>query len=178
MTKVGILVALLMSVGYKLDKHNKWKDTLENIRNTFPVLKSHDGVDDDVLIENLRQDKLLKSDEMSNVMFECEDVRHHVMSIFVTKCLKTNEDYENYVNLSSVDSLLEYVRTWRYIPDDEERCMFLPYTMTDFFISNLGIDAIRHVIVEKNMNYDGDIRTKVSSLCKCVIIQKYKIAKL
>jgi hypothetical protein len=121
---------------------------------------------------------------MSNVIFECEDVRHHVMNIFVTKCLKTIKDYENYINLSSVDSLLDYVRTWGYKADTDERCMFLPDTMTDLFISSLGIDAIRHVMVKKKMNYDDyddddddydDIRTKVSSICKCVIIKKYLV---
>jgi predicted transcriptional regulator len=66
--------------------------------------------------------------------------------------------------------------------------MHLPEKMEEMFIKRLGIDAIRHVMVEKRketeerMGYDymyderlDEIRDTVSEICKCLNIQKVKI---
>ncbi|XP_056015106.1 uncharacterized protein LOC130052916 [Ostrea edulis] len=88
------------------------------------------------------------------VGFVSDDVRHQVMGYFVLNCLKTEEDYKNYINLSSVNSLLEYVRTWWYHPDEGEKCMYIPERMNELLITQLGIDVIRHVMVEKEEDRD------------------------
>lgn len=178
MTKLGILVALLMSAGYKLNLSKQWKSDVKETREAFPMLQDKDAKEDDLLVDELiKKDKVLEVDETNNVVFVSDDVRHTVMSFFVRSCLKTEWDYGRYLNLSSVDSLLEYVRTWWYNAD-EERCLHLPESMEELFIRRLGVDAIRHVMVdEKNDSEDKDrsteMRETVSETCKFIVIQKY-----
>lgn len=130
-----------------------------------------DSVDDHYRIGTLIKDKVLQSDVINNVMFVSDDVRHLVMSFFVRNCLKTDDDYKNYLNLSSVDSLLEYVRTWWYYPKKKERCMYLPERMQELFIRRLGIDVIKHVMLQEKIDSDCayrylKIRKAVSKMCK------------
>ncbi|XP_048769292.2 uncharacterized protein LOC125675587 isoform X2 [Ostrea edulis] len=162
MTKLGILVALLMSAGYKLNLSKQWKSDVKETREAFPMLQDKDAKEDDLLVDELiEKDKVLEVDETNNVVFVSDDVRHTVMSFFVRSCLKTEWDYVRYLNLSSVDSLLEYVRTWWYNAD-EERCLHLPESMEELFIRRLGVDAIRHVMVdEKNDSEDKDRSTEM-----------------
>ncbi|XP_056015100.1 uncharacterized protein LOC125677879 [Ostrea edulis] len=168
MKKWSILVVILMSVDYKLDVHKHWKEDLINIRKAFPVLQSEDVEEDDVLIEDLMKDKVLGVDEINNVIFVSDDVRHLVMSFFVKFCLQTDDDYKNYLNLSSVDSLMEYSRDWLYIPKEGERHMYIPEEMEELFIRRLGIDAILHVMVENENYFDQlkETRDTVSAVLK------------
>ncbi|XP_056015096.1 uncharacterized protein LOC125676189 isoform X2 [Ostrea edulis] len=168
MKKWSILVVILMSVDYKLDVHKHWKEDLINIRKAFPVLQSEDVEEDDVLIEDLMKDKVLGVDEINNVIFVSDDVRHLVMSFFVKFCLQTDDDYKNYLNLSSVDSLMEYSRNWLYIPKEGERHMYIPEEMEELFIRRLGIDAILHVMVEKGKHRFKFLKTRdtVSAVLK------------
>jgi hypothetical protein len=151
---------------------------MKEIRKKFPMLKDKDDEEDEVLLDELiHKDKLVKSDEMNSVVFVSDDVRHMVMIYFVRKCLKTENDYECYINLSSVDSLVEYARPWWYDPDGDERCMFLPECMEELFIERLGIDVIRHVMVEDRKDSEEcdrakETRTTVSKICKCTVIEK------
>ncbi|XP_056015088.1 uncharacterized protein LOC125676201 [Ostrea edulis] len=160
MKKWSILVVILMSVDYKLDVHKHWKDDLINIRKAFPVLQSNDAEEDDVLVEDLMKEKVLEVDEINNVMFVSDAVRHLVMSFFVRNCLQTDDDYKKYLNLSSVDSLMEYSRIWRYSPKEGERCTYIPESMEELFIRRLGINAILHVMVEEREDIDDVYQTR------------------
>jgi hypothetical protein len=104
------------------------------------------------------------------VEFVSSSIRYHVMGHFVLNCLKSDEDYENYINMSSVDSLLEYCRTWSYEAEGE-LFFHLPMRMEDFFFMRLGIDAIRSIMMERSMDLNVDekvvfIRQRVSELCE------------
>jgi hypothetical protein len=142
-----------------------WEEKVRKIQRSFPSLResNHDisAMEAADLIKDLvYKDKLLEMDGDGSdctVEFVSDDVRHHVMGRFVLNCLKTDEDYTNYINLSSADSLLEYVRTWWYVPDKGERCLYIPKRMEKTLIRRLGIDTIRHVMVE-----DRDVRQTVS----------------
>jgi hypothetical protein len=115
----------------------------------------------DLIKDLVYKDKLLEMDGDGSdctVEFASDDVRHQVMGHFVLNCLRSDEDYINYLNLSSVDSLLEYVRTWWYKADKGERCLYIPERMEETLIRRLGIDVIRHVMVEVRMDRDGDDR--------------------
>jgi hypothetical protein len=136
----------------------------------FPKIQADGSVEDDVLLEDLIKDKFLESDQTNTVVFVSDDVRHRVMSFFVRYCLKTEDDYENYINLSSADSLLEYVRTWWYSPSEGERCMYLPQKMEQLLIMRLGINSIQHVMVKDRADSDWchrylKIRDRISEIC-------------
>ncbi|XP_062576275.1 uncharacterized protein LOC134238178 [Saccostrea cucullata] len=108
-----------------------------------------------------------------------DDVRHQVMSYFVKNCLITDEDYENYIKLSSVDSLLEYVRPWWYDVTYKnypfislEKNLFLPESLEDSLFQRLGLDVIRHPIID-NDEEDCDQRTQV--LFRQIVKEKFNI---
>jgi hypothetical protein len=102
----------------------------------------------------------------SAISFVSDDVRHQVMSYFVLNCLNTDEDYENYIRLSSVDSLLEYIHTWWYTRHEGERCLYLPDGLEETFVRRLGIDAVRHVMVEDQNDSGKQYRNKVRAARK------------
>ncbi|XP_061193206.1 uncharacterized protein LOC133201420 [Saccostrea echinata] len=146
-SKMGILCTILLSNGYKLCLKEQWKDSIKETRQTFKALQSNEAVEDELLIKELvnNDNMLMKDDVLNNVHFAKDDVRHQVMSYFVRTCLDTDEDYINYIDLSSVDSLLEYVRTWRFGNVEEERCLHLPERMEDKYIKKLDVHILCHV---------------------------------
>ncbi|XP_056015401.1 uncharacterized protein LOC125652354 isoform X2 [Ostrea edulis] len=156
--KWSILIHILTSEKYNASLNSSWKDKTRALGEVFPVLQNDSIVDEhDVIKELIENDKVLTYQKNnSSVGFASDDVRHQVMSYFVQNCLNTVEDYENYFRLSSVDSLLEYVRTWLYIRDTDERCMYLTEGLEESFIKGLGIDAIRHIMVEDREDSDSD----------------------
>jgi hypothetical protein len=151
-----ILISILLSEDYTITVDDVWEEKVRKIQRSFPSLResNHDisAMEAADLIKDLvYKDKLLEMDEDGSdctVKFVSDDVRHQMMSHFVLNCLKTDEDYTNYINLSSADSLLEYVRTWWYWTDKGERCLYIPERMEGTMIRRLGIDVIRHVMVE------------------------------
>ncbi|XP_056015402.1 uncharacterized protein LOC130053005 [Ostrea edulis] len=157
--KWSILIHILTSEKYNASLNSSWKDKTRALGEVFPVLQNDSIVDEhDVIKELIENDKVLTYQKNnSSVGFASDDVRHQVMSYFVQNCLNTVEDYENYFRLSSVDSLLEYVRTWWYNRDTDERCMYLTEGLEESFIKRLGIDAIRHIMVEFREDSDGNI---------------------
>jgi hypothetical protein len=155
--KWSILVCVLTSEEYTAPLQSSWKDKTRSLGEAFPVLKHNSTVDGiDVVKELTETDKVLTYQvDNGAVSFVSDDVRHQVMSYFVLNCLTTVQDYENYIRLSSVDSLLEYVRTWWYKRDKGERCLYLPEGLEETFVRRLGIDAVRHVMVEGRVDSDG-----------------------
>ncbi|XP_056015512.1 uncharacterized protein LOC130053035 [Ostrea edulis] len=125
--KWSILVSILISEKYSAPLNSHWKEKARALGEVFPVLQN-DSTDDeiDVIKGMVETDKVLTYKGNGAVGFKSDDVRHQVMSYFLLNCLNTVEDYGNYIRLSSVDSLLEYVRTWQHKRDKDERCMYLP----------------------------------------------------
>jgi hypothetical protein len=174
--KWSILACVLTSEEYTAPLESSWKDKTCVLGEAFPVLQHNSTVDGiDVVKELTETDKVLtyQMDSRSNaVKFVSDDVRHQVMSYVVLNCLNTVQDYENYIRLSSVDSLLEYVRTWWYKQgeDREERCLYLPEELEETFIWRLGIDAVRHVMVEYREDSGKQYRHKVRATRKLLSI--------
>jgi hypothetical protein len=106
--------------------------------------------DIDPVTQSKDYDEVLTTEGDKNIRFASDEIRHQVMSYFVLNCLKTDDDYKNYIMLSSVDSLLEYVRPWHHKRDKEEQCLYLPETLLNDFIKKLDLDAIRHIMVVNN----------------------------
>ncbi|XP_056015097.1 uncharacterized protein LOC125676189 isoform X3 [Ostrea edulis] len=160
--KWSILVFILMSENCSIRVNALWEEKHRQILGAFPSLRelNHDMRTTeaiDLIKDMVYNDKVLAMNgDGSNgtVGFVSDDVRHQVMGCFVLNCLKTDEDYKNYLNLSSVNSLLEYVRTWWHDPDYGERCMYIPERMNELLITQLGIDVIRHVMVEGREDRD------------------------
>ncbi|XP_062590495.1 uncharacterized protein LOC134252075 [Saccostrea cucullata] len=164
--KSSILCTILTAEDYKISA-DAIKEKNTDVVKAFPSLY-HTELD--LFLETIeemeKRDQSLSVEVENNVIgFKSEEVRHQVMCYFVTNCLITDEDFVKYINLSSVDSLLEYVRTWWYVKGENERCLFLPNKMEAAFIKALGLDAIRHVMVEKTAYIDSlvtaEIRKKV-----------------
>ncbi|XP_062596131.1 uncharacterized protein LOC134257544 isoform X2 [Saccostrea cucullata] len=151
--KWSILIVILMSTDYCLYLHKNWKERFEEIQKAFPTLQ--DDVADEkneVVKELIQKDIVLKEEKKENcVRFLSDDIRHQVASYFIKNCLKTQNDYKNYIKLSSVDSLLEYVRTWWYRRDENERCLYLPVKLEKLFVKRLGVDTLRHIVLKKGI---------------------------
>ncbi|XP_062576896.1 uncharacterized protein LOC134238800 [Saccostrea cucullata] len=148
--KMSILCTILLSNGYTLCLDKQLKDTIKETRQRFSSFQRTEKVEDDLLIEELvENDKvLIRNNTLNNVKFATDDVRHQVMSYFVRTCLVTDEDYINYINLSSVDSLLEYVRVWRNGNVEEERVLHLPERIENIYIKKLDVHILCHVNME------------------------------
>ncbi|XP_062614306.1 uncharacterized protein LOC134276032 [Saccostrea cucullata] len=161
-TKWNILVSILMSEGYSLSLSSPWEELLTKLQSAFPLLSCGSRMLDSDIAELTDIYKVLNK-ENNSVKFISDDDRHQVMSYFVKNCLITDENYENYIKLSSVDSWLEYVRPWWY-DDNEmfvwgEKIMFLPESLEDLFLQRLGLDVLRHVMVEWNESTIDRIKT-------------------
>ncbi|XP_048765302.2 uncharacterized protein LOC125673075 isoform X2 [Ostrea edulis] len=162
--KWSILVSILMSDNYSIRVNTLCEEKHRQILGAFPSLRelNHDMRTTeaiDLIKDMVYNDKVLTMNgdgSSGTVGFVSDNVRHQVMGYFVLNCLKTDEDYKNYLNLSSVNSLLEYVRTWWHDPDNGERCLYIPKRMEELLITQLGIDVIRHVMVEEREDKDGD----------------------
>ncbi|XP_056015094.1 uncharacterized protein LOC125676204 isoform X4 [Ostrea edulis] len=162
--KWSILVSILMSDNYSIrvntlceEKHRKILGAFPSLRELNHDMRTTEAID--LIKDMVYNDKVLTMNgdgSSGTVEFVSDDVRHQVMGYFVLNCLKTEEDYTNYLNLSSVNSLLEYVRTWWHDPDDGERCLYIPERMKELLITQLGIDVIRHAMVEERWGRDGD----------------------
>ncbi|XP_062621396.1 uncharacterized protein LOC134282987 [Saccostrea cucullata] len=146
----SILVSILMSESYSLSLSSPWKELLRN-QSAFPLLSCDSSIIDSDIAKLTDISKVLYN-ENSSVRFISDDIRHQVMSYFVKNCLITNEDYENYIKLSSVDSLLEYVQPWWYMLDEHypylKECLFLPHSLEDSFFQRLGLDVLRHPTID------------------------------
>ncbi|XP_062591085.1 uncharacterized protein LOC134252605 [Saccostrea cucullata] len=151
---VDILLAILLADGYRIPLKHSWKENIHRIKDIFHVQvgDGHTCVHEANIHDIVLQNEMLKISENS-ICFRSENIRHYVMSFFVFHFLKTDDDYEKYINHSSVDSLFEYVRTWWYKRDEAERCMYLPNGMERQLILRLGFDALKHVMVEER--YDS-----------------------
>ncbi|XP_056015370.1 uncharacterized protein LOC125675033 isoform X2 [Ostrea edulis] len=157
----SILISILMSEKYTISVNALYEDKLKKIQGAFPSLgESNHSISTTEAVKLIKDlvhnHKLLtmnEDDSSGTVEFISDDVRHQVMIYFVLDCLKTDEDYANCLNMSSLDSLLEYVRPRLYKPCHKERCVYLPKRMTEVFIRRLGIDAIRHAMVEEREIY-------------------------
>ncbi|XP_062621392.1 uncharacterized protein LOC134282982 [Saccostrea cucullata] len=161
-TKWNILVSILMSETYSLSFKSPWEEILTNLRSAFPLLNCESRNVESDIAELTDIHKVLQK-ERNSVSFISDDVRHQVMSYFVKNCLITDEDYGNYIKLSSADSLLDYARPWWYVDDVINIChqkvLFLPRSLDDLFIQRLGLDALRHVMVECNELCEDTIET-------------------
>jgi hypothetical protein len=144
--KWTILISVLMTKAYIAPSKFKWKDKTRILGETFPILQNTSTADENNVVKELvESDKVLRY-QGATVGFISDDVRHQVMSYFVLKCLHTDKDYENYIRLSSVDSLLEYVRTWFYERETYERCLYLPESVRNIFIDKIGLLALNHQV--------------------------------
>ncbi|XP_062610597.1 uncharacterized protein LOC134272366, partial [Saccostrea cucullata] len=148
-TKKSILVSILISESYSLSLSTTWEEISKKLQSAFPLLKCDSKTLDSDITELKDISKVLNK-ENNSVSFISDDVRHQVMSYFVRNCLITDEDYKNYIKLSSVDSLLEYVRPWWYMVYIElKKCLFLPETLEDSFFQRLGLDVLRHPMINR-----------------------------
>jgi hypothetical protein len=179
-----ILISILLSEDYTITVDDVWEEKLRKIQRTFPSLRgSNHNISAmeaaDLIKDLVYKDKLLEMDgdcDGGTVEFVSDNVRHHVMGYVLLNCLKSDEDYENYINISSVDSLLEFGRTWSY-ETEEDFCFHVPVRLEDFFFSRLGIDAIKHIMVARSVDLDVDetvlyIRGTVSGMCKYFYLKK------
>ncbi|XP_061195125.1 uncharacterized protein LOC133203344 [Saccostrea echinata] len=159
-SKTAILCTILMTENYEVSTKTI-EEKIQEVVKVFPTL-CHDDLDTfrDTLEEMEKCDKTVKM-EKENIGFASENVRHQVMSYFVMDCLRTDNDYENYIKLSSVDSLLEYVRTWRFCKGENERCIYLPEKLEDAFIKALGLNAILHVLVVKKNYFEEEVAEEI-----------------
>ncbi|XP_062573619.1 uncharacterized protein LOC134235503 [Saccostrea cucullata] len=140
-----------MSESYSLSLNTQREEISSKLQSAFPVLKYDSRMLESDIVELTDIAKVL-SKENNSVRFILDDVRHQVMSYFVRNCLITDEDYENYIKLSSVDSLLEYVRPWWYMVHEEftdlKKYLFLPEALEDSFFHRLGLDVLRHPMMD------------------------------
>ncbi|XP_056016434.1 uncharacterized protein LOC125676855 isoform X2 [Ostrea edulis] len=146
------LIFILLADNYVITIDTLSEAKQRSIKQAFPLLQGVALLSDiERLVELEKYDKVLRKEEDKRIIrFASDEIRHQVMSYFVLNCLKTDEDYKNYIRLSSVDSLLEYVRPWTYTGGGQERCLYLTEILLDDFIEKLGLDAIRHVMVGRN----------------------------
>ncbi|XP_056016435.1 uncharacterized protein LOC125676865 [Ostrea edulis] len=161
------LIFMLLADNYVIPIDTLSEAKQRSIQQAFPLLQSVALLSDiERLVELEKYDKVLRKEEDKRIIrFASDEIRHQVMSYFVLNCLTTDEDYKNYIRLSSVDSLLEYVRPWTYEVGGKERCLYLTEILLDDFIEKLGLDAIRHVMV-------GDYYTDMTVDSVRDIIQK------
>ncbi|XP_062587793.1 probable serine/threonine-protein kinase pats1 isoform X2 [Saccostrea cucullata] len=97
----------------------------------------------------IHNDKLLTMNKENKTLeFKSEDIRHQAIGYFVLNCLLSDEDYKNYIQLSSFDSLFDYVRTLGYEGEKQEKCVFIPNRMEETLTRKIGIDILRHATVE------------------------------
>ncbi|XP_062621390.1 uncharacterized protein LOC134282979 [Saccostrea cucullata] len=161
-SKWNILVSILMSESYSLSLSTPLEEISRKLNSAFPLLKCDSRILESDIVELTDISKVL-SKENNSVRFISEDVRHQVMSYFVKNCLVTDEDYENYIKLSSVDSLLEYVRPWWYMVEDVctdlKKYLFLPETLEDSFFQRLGLDVLRHPTINDWKCYEETTET-------------------
>ncbi|XP_062617049.1 uncharacterized protein LOC134278778, partial [Saccostrea cucullata] len=153
-TKWSILVSILMSESYSLSLRSQWEERFTKLQSAFPLLTCESRIVEKDIAELTDIYKVLKK-ENNSVSFISDDVRHQVMSYFVKNCLITDEDYENYIKLSSLESLFEYVLPWWYVNYDEmytwlDRYVFLPESLENLYCQRLGLDSLRHQMVEWN----------------------------
>ncbi|XP_062612628.1 uncharacterized protein LOC134274360 isoform X2 [Saccostrea cucullata] len=161
-SKWSILVLILLSENYSiLYEQRVLKEKVERTQHTFLGLTDSEyGMSDITLLiqELIDKDKILKMNKEKNSLeFISEDIRHLVMGFFVLNCLKSDEDYKNYIKLSSFDSVFDYVRTLDYGRDKVgigERCVYLPMTLEETLVREVGIDIVRHVIVTVERTHD------------------------
>ncbi|XP_062607337.1 uncharacterized protein LOC134269137 isoform X1 [Saccostrea cucullata] len=144
--KWSILISTLISEKYSVCEDITYEKR-KNIQQTFKALQEvqeEKAEEDLVFLKELElRDELLTLDKENNkVSFVSEEVRHQVMGFFVLNCLQSKENYEDYLNLSSLDSLIEYVRPLGYTRQSTERCMYLPKGTEEVFVRRFGIDAI------------------------------------
>ncbi|XP_062598387.1 uncharacterized protein LOC134259799, partial [Saccostrea cucullata] len=151
-----------MSEGYSLSLSSPWEELLTKLQTAFPLLRCGSRMSQSDITELIDIYRVLIK-KNNSVSFISDDVRHQVMSYFVKNCLITDEYYEDYIKLSSVDSLLECVRPWWYEDDKINICrkkvLFLPESLEDLFIQRLGVDVLRHVMVERNESTQDSIET-------------------
>ncbi|XP_062611349.1 uncharacterized protein LOC134273186 [Saccostrea cucullata] len=156
--KWSILISILMSENYSVRVSIPWEEKRKIIQQTFKAIedgKEGNTEENFVLLKELGHcDKLITVDKENNkVYFVSEEIRHQVMGYFVLNCLESERDYENYLNLSSVDSIFEYARPWSYKRSLKERCVYLPEGTEKSFIERLGIDAIKFAADIYNFKY-------------------------
>ncbi|XP_062610473.1 probable serine/threonine-protein kinase pats1 [Saccostrea cucullata] len=117
----SILILILMSEKYSVLYEEKLlEEKVERIQQTFLTLNgSDDGISDNTLLiqELINKNKILTRNREERLEFKSENIRTLVMGYFSLNCLKTDDDYTNYIKLSSFDSVLEYVRTVDYEDD-------------------------------------------------------------
>jgi hypothetical protein len=169
----GILITVLLSDTHSAPLNSPWKDKTRNLTETFPVLQHNSSVDENNVIKELIEtDEILTyKTENTVVGFVSDDVRHQVMSYFVLNCLNTVQDYENYIRVSSVDSLLEYVRQWEYKRNKDERCLYLPEELDESFIKKLGLLICCH----KASSFH---RHNVAEMCELLSVLAHKLRLL
>ncbi|XP_062600644.1 uncharacterized protein LOC134262283, partial [Saccostrea cucullata] len=146
--KWSILVSILLSDKYRIAQDTSWKEMKRKVEETFPLLTSDGAADSQLIQELIESDKVLKvikTEQGDVIEFVSDDIRHEVMAYFTSNCLRSDEDYKNYIDLTSVDSLLEYARSQLYIKDDGEQCLYLTEEMILFFIQKHGLDALKNI---------------------------------
>ncbi|XP_062574932.1 uncharacterized protein LOC134236809 [Saccostrea cucullata] len=149
--KWSILVLILMSEKYTvLYEKELLKEKVGRMQETFSSLDGSDnGISDNMsLIQDMiHKDGILIMIRGETLEFKSKDIRHIVMGYFVLNCLKSDDDYKNYLKLSSFDSVFDYVRTLDYEHDKGGRYLYLPIEMEETLVRESGIDILRHVIV-------------------------------
>ncbi|XP_056016468.1 uncharacterized protein LOC130053354 [Ostrea edulis] len=127
----AILIFILLADDYliTIDRLSETKE--RSMQQAFPLLQDVTLLSDIEYMTQLgKYDNVLTIDKDKRIIrFASDEIRHQVMSYFVLNCLKTDEDYKNYIRLSSVDSLLEYVRRWWPERVGKERCLYLTGTL-------------------------------------------------
>ncbi|XP_062569979.1 uncharacterized protein LOC134232014 isoform X2 [Saccostrea cucullata] len=155
--KWSTLVSILLSEEYFVCENIPWEEKRKNIQQTFKAMqdgKEENTEEDLEILKELEHcDKLLTVDKENNtVSFVSEEIRHQVMGYFVLNCLESKGDYENYLKLSSVNSIFEYARPLTYERRMTERCMYLPYMIEELFVDRLGVDAIQFAANNYNLS--------------------------
>jgi hypothetical protein len=142
----NILGNVLMAESYTVPLNSPWRDKTRILGEVFPVLQSNSTLDELDIIKELieRGNVLAYEPDNTAIVFMSDNVRHQVMSYFLLNCLHTVQDYENYIRLSSVDSLLEYARPWHHYRDDDERCLYLPEGLQDLVFNKIGFTVLNH----------------------------------
>ncbi|XP_062613439.1 uncharacterized protein LOC134275196 [Saccostrea cucullata] len=158
-SKWSILILILMSEKYSILYEEKLlEEKVDKIQQTFLSLNgSDDGMSNyTFLIQDLiHNDKLLTMHRENKALeFISEDIRHQVMGYFVLNCLLSDEDYKNYIQLSSFDSLFDYVRTMWYKREKQEKYVFIPRRMEETLVRRIGIDILRHATLEDDKMKD------------------------
>jgi hypothetical protein len=135
-----------MSESYTTALNSPWREKARIVGEIFPVLQNNATINEMNIIKELVEINKVLSYEKDNITirFVSDNVRHQVMSYFVLNCLNTDQDYENYIRLSSVDSLLEYVCPWSWPRIKKERCLYLPEKLEKAFLNKVGFAAVNH----------------------------------